>query len=82
MKKLDRNIQDKHGFQILVIIEKQVLEQADYTFKRPRVKVGNNVMIYKHIIFYEKKYLLYYWCSRLCHDSSPADNYLLALLCT
>ncbi len=40
------------------------------------------VMVLKHIIFCDKEYLLYYWCSGLCRDSGPADDYLLALLCT
>ncbi len=37
VKKLDRNIQDRHSFQILVIVDKLVYEQADYILEEPCV---------------------------------------------
>ncbi len=37
-------------------------------------------MVCKHITFYDKEYLLYYWYDGLCCDSKLAEEYLLALL--
>ena len=37
VKKLDGDIQSRHGFQVLVIADKQVQEQADYTLEGSRV---------------------------------------------
>lgn len=73
-------IQDRYGFQILIIANRYRSGRITYLMDLV-FNVGGNVMVCKYITFCDEKYLLYYWCSGLCRESGPADDYLLAFLC-